>query len=79
MDSARLASEVERLKRRILAHPELCEEAHCKGVTTTETVVHPDGTIERLGKAPPAPCGPCPYRGGGGPIRHVEIVRRYTG
>jgi hypothetical protein len=46
-------------------------------LTTTEISLYPDGTDERLGEGPPPLCGTCPYREGGGPIRHLVITKRY--
>jgi len=57
--------------------PQLCEARPCMRRVTTEVIVHPDGTEERLGEGPPPLCDLCPYREGGGPIRHIEIVKRY--
>ena len=57
--------------------PQLCESRTCMLVVTTEAILHPDGTKERLGEGPPPLCGTCPYLEGGGPIRHIEVVKRY--
>jgi hypothetical protein len=57
--------------------PTLCEERHCLRRTTMEVIRYPDGTEDRLGKEPPPLCEQCLYREGGGPIRHVEVVKRY--
>lgn len=56
--------------------PTLCEERNCLRRITTETIRYPDGTEVRLGEGPPPLCKQCPYRDGG-PIRHVEILKRY--
>jgi hypothetical protein len=57
--------------------PELCEQRYCTRLVTTEVTLYPDGTADRIGEEPPPKCASCPYREGGGPIRHVEVVRRY--
>jgi hypothetical protein len=58
--------------------PKLCEERYCMWAPTFVEVVRlPDGSEERVGRKPPPLCPACPYREGGGPIRIVEIVRRY--
>jgi hypothetical protein len=57
--------------------PTLCEERHCLRRTTTEVIRYPDGTEDRLGAGPPPLCERCPYREVGGPIRHIEVVKRY--
>jgi hypothetical protein len=45
--------------------------------TVVEIINYPDGLEERLGEGPPHLCEPCPYREGGRPIRHVEVVKHY--
>jgi hypothetical protein len=58
--------------------PKLCEERHCMRAPTFVEVIHnSDESEERLGCEPPPLCESCPYREGGGPIRHLEVVKRY--
>ncbi len=58
--------------------PELCEERHCLRPTTfVEVIRYPDGTMSPVGDPPPPLCESCPYREGGGPIRHILVVRSY--
>ena len=66
----------DRVKRLEGSGPELCGQAYCMRFTTVVSL-YPDGTEERLGEGPPPLCDHCPYREGGGPIRHVEIIKRY--
>jgi hypothetical protein len=71
---------IEKRLRRLEAErgPKLCEEHYCmRAPTVVEVILHPDGTEERLGEGPPPLCDLCPYREGGGPIRHIEVVKRY--
>jgi len=68
-----LAARVKRLEG---DGPELCDQRYCMRLTTTEVNLYPDGTEERLGEGPPPLCEHCPYREGG-PIRHIEIIKRY--
>jgi hypothetical protein len=69
-----LAARVKKLERN---GQELCEHRYCMRLTTTELIRYPDGTEERVGEEPPPKCASCPYREGGGLIRHVEVVKRY--
>jgi hypothetical protein len=58
--------------------PNLCEACHCLQAPTFVEIIHyPDGSEERLGDEPSPLCQRCPYCEGGGPIRHVEVVKRY--
>ena len=55
---------------------ELCEQRHCMLRTIVEVICYPDGTEERVGEEPHPKCVVCPHREKG-PIRHVEVVKRY--
>ena len=57
--------------------PQLWEARPCVRLVTTEVILYSDGTEERIGDGPPPLCELCPYREGGGPIRHVEVLKRY--
>ena len=78
MDNRRLGNELERIRRAL--GPELCEERSCAKVFTTELVIHPDGSEERIGNPPPPLCERCPERSNPEPpVRCVTIVRRLQG
>ena len=49
----------------------------CTRRTNTELIRYPDGIAYRIGEEPHPTCASCPYREGNGPIRHVEVVKRY--
>ena len=71
---------IEKRLRRLEAQrgPKLCEERYCmRAPTFVEVIRFPDGSDKRLGEEPPPLCEQCPYREGGGPIRHVEVVKSY--
>jgi hypothetical protein len=71
---------IEKRLRRLEAQrgPELCEERYCmRAPTFVEVIRYPDGMEDRLGEGPPSLCEQCLYREGGGPIRHVEVVKTY--
>ena len=57
--------------------PELCSEPHCLRIITTEVIRYPDGSEEYVGDPPPPMCESCPYREGGGTIRHIVVVKSY--
>jgi hypothetical protein len=60
--------------------PELCEERYCWRSATTELILHPDGTQERIGSPPPPLCASCPEQSNSRPgVRHIEVVRDYRG
>jgi hypothetical protein len=65
----------DRLRRLEGDGPDLCEEAHCQRIVTTETIVYPDGTEEQIGEGLPPLCEACPYHEGGGPIRHIVVIK----
>jgi hypothetical protein len=67
----------DRLKRLEGDSPDLCAERPCVRLYTTEVIRYPDGTRERIDEGPPPKCAACPYREGGGPMRHLEVVKRY--
>jgi hypothetical protein len=69
----------DRLRRLEGDGPYLCQEAYCQRIVFTETIVHPDGTEEQIGEGPPPLCEACPYREGGGPIRHIEVIKNHGG
>jgi hypothetical protein len=53
----------------------LCEERYCARIVTTERILHPDGTQERIGRPPPELCTSCPEHTNPTPrVRHVEVV-----
>jgi hypothetical protein len=66
----------DRLKRLEGEHDlELCKERFCTRLVTTELVLHPDGTQERIGDPPPELCASCPERSSPMPgVRHIEVV-----
>lgn len=54
---------------------ELCEERFCTRLVTTELVLHPNGTEERIGDPPPELCASCPEHSSPTPrVRHIEVV-----
>jgi hypothetical protein len=57
--------------------PQLCMERPCMRITTMEVSRYPGDIEEKVSELPPPLCESCPYREGGGPIRHVEVVKRY--
>jgi hypothetical protein len=72
----------DRLQRLENKYPEpACEKQPCRRATAfTEWERREDDTLALVKGTPPPPlCAACPYREGGGPIRHVRVVRNAYG